>query len=58
MVESAQHGNAKMVVVKSRFGPTTAGGDWINVFANRKNASITEGQLQSIASRDDNTGDG
>lgn len=53
MVESAHHGNAKLIVVKSRFGPTTAGGDWINIFANKSKATLIEGQLQSMARRDD-----
>ena len=51
--ESGQHGNAKMIVVKSRFGPATPEGDYINVFANKSRALLIEGQMNSVARRED-----
>ena len=52
LAESGSEGNSKLIVVKSRYGPSTPGGDWINIRADRSRGSISEGRMQSAARRD------
>lgn len=47
MSNSADEGNRKMIVVKNRYGPINAYGEYINMKADGSLARITEGKLSS-----------
>jgi len=56
MCDNGQFGNAKLVVVKSRFGPTTPFGDWINIYAEKAKGKIYEGKMQSVCNKSNSDG--
>lgn len=51
LAESGEFGNMKMIILKSRFGPETPGGDYINLRVDKRRALFEEGSLKSQENR-------